>query len=170
MNNYPSQLADVTGQTPKNVIQPQPAGFASRLVAFLIDLFLVNTGLVVATAVTLTLLRYFDFGNLFTVGGEGTGLGRLVVGVMGSITFLVTYFVYPVFFWVLAGQTPGKRLMGLRVIRTDGQPLTVARAVRRALGYWLSAFPLLLGFLWVLQDDRRQGWHDYLADTYVIYV
>jgi uncharacterized RDD family membrane protein YckC len=170
VNNYPNQLADVTWQTPKNIIQPQTAGFASRLIAFLVDLFLVNTGLVATTAVTVLLLRYFDFGNFFSVADEPTGLGRLVVGLMATVTFLTTYFVYPVFFWVLAGQTPGKRLMGLRVVRTDGQPFTVARAVIRALGYWLSAFPLFLGFLWILQDDRRQGWHDYLADTYVIYV
>lgn len=170
MNKYSSQLANVAWQTPTNTIQPQTAGFASRLIAFLVDLFLVNTGLVVATSVTVLLLRYFDFGNLFSVADEPTELGRLVVGLVATVTFLTTYFVYPVFFWVLAGQTPGKRLMGLRVVRTDGQPLTVDRAVLRALGYWLSAFPLFLGFLWLLQDDKRQGWHDYLADTYVIYV
>jgi len=76
---------------------------------------------------------------------------------------------YPVVFWVLLGQTPGKLLMGVRIARTNGQRLTIGRALLRYLGYWLSAIPLGLGFFWVLVDDQRQGWHDKLAGTYVIY-
>ena len=76
---------------------------------------------------------------------------------------------YPVVFWVLLGQTPGKLLMGVRIARTNGKRLTIGRALLRYLGYWLSAIPLGLGFLWVLVDDQRQCWHDKLADTYVIY-
>lgn len=59
--------------------------------------------------------------------------------------------------------------MGVRIARTNGKPLTIGRALLRYLGYWLSAIPLGLGFFWVLVDDQRQGWHDKLADTYVIY-
>ncbi|HMN26805.1 MAG TPA: RDD family protein [Caldilineaceae bacterium] len=147
----------------------QQAGFASRFCAFFIDLLLINGALIIAAAVTALLLRYFNYNNLFARGEEPTELASLIVRLVSAVTFLITYFVYPVFFWVIAGQTPGKRLMGLRVIRTNGQRLTVGRAIGRAFGYWISALPLFLGFIWILFDGHRQGWHDKVADTYVIY-
>jgi uncharacterized RDD family membrane protein YckC len=147
----------------------QPAGFASRFCAFFIDLLLINGALITASAVTALLLRYFNYNQIFARGEEPTELARIIVSVVSALTFLVTYFVYPVFFWVIAGQTPGKRLLGLRVIRTNGQRLTVGRAIRRAFGYWISIISLCLGFIWILFDSHRQGWHDKFADTYVIY-
>jgi uncharacterized RDD family membrane protein YckC len=59
--------------------------------------------------------------------------------------------------------------MGLRVVTIDGKPLTFGRAVVRMFGYFISTVPLYLGFAWVLIDNRRQGWHDKLARTCVIY-
>jgi uncharacterized RDD family membrane protein YckC len=147
----------------------QHAGFASRLAAFAVDLVIINVALIVFTAAAGTVLRYFNFDNIFNIGEEPTALGRAIVSVIGAVTFLVTYFGYPVFFWVLIGQTPGKRLLGLRVIRTDGQQLGVGRAVLRVFGYWISAIPLFFGFAWILFDGQRQGWHDKIAGTYVIY-
>jgi uncharacterized RDD family membrane protein YckC len=150
-------------------LMSQQAGFASRFCAFFIDLLLINGALITAAAVTALLLRYFNYNQLFARGEEPTELARLIVSGVSALIFLVTYFVYPIFFWVIAGQTPGKRLLGLRVIRTNGQRLTVGRALRRAFGYWISALPLFLGFIWILFDDQRQGWHDKVADTYVVY-
>jgi len=59
-------------------------------------------------------------------------------------------------------------LMGLRLVRTDGQRLHIGNAIRRELGYVVSAI-LFLGYLWVLFDNRRQGFHDKLAGTIVVY-
>ena len=55
------------------------------------------------------------------------------------------------------------------MVRSNGQPLKLGSAIRRVIGYYLSFFALFIGFLWILLDDRRQGWHDKLADTIVIY-
>ncbi len=55
------------------------------------------------------------------------------------------------------------------MLRSNGEKLSFWRAVRRAVGYALAALPLFLGFFWILMDDRRQGWHDKLADTVVVY-
>lgn len=66
------------------------------------------------------------------------------------------------------GQTPGKMLMGLQVIKTDGTEIEDIDAVMRTLGYTVNTFALLLGWLWVFVDDESQGWHDKLARTYVI--
>ena len=59
--------------------------------------------------------------------------------------------------------------MGLRVVTVKGERVKPLRAVFRYLGYILAALPLFLGFAWILVDDRRQGWHDKLSGTYVIY-
>jgi uncharacterized RDD family membrane protein YckC len=156
-------------RTAPDIVFDQHAGFASRLAAFAVDLAIINFTLILCTAAVGTVLRYFNFDNIFNIGEEPTTLGRIIVSVVGAVSFLVTYFGYPVFFWVMIGQTPGKRLLGLRVIQTDGQLLGVGRAVLRVFGYWISTIALFFGFAWILFDGQRQGWHDKIAGTYVIY-
>ncbi len=72
-------------------------------------------------------------------------------------------------FWVIRQATPGKLAFSLRVVdaRTGGT-ITVAQGIVRYLGYIVSAMPLGLGFLWVLFDEKKQGWHDKLAQTVVL--
>jgi uncharacterized RDD family membrane protein YckC len=82
--------------------------------------------------------------------------------------YYIVSFLYDVSFWVLSGQTPGKRVLGVRVMRTDGKRLTLGKAVLRRIGYWVSAI-FFLGFLWILVDNRRQAFHDKLAGTIVTY-
>lgn len=76
---------------------------------------------------------------------------------------------YNITFWCVLGQTPGKWLMGIKIVGAGGNMPTFAQAVIRVLGYLLSALPFYLGFLWVL-GPRRRAWHDQLARTEVIYV
>jgi uncharacterized RDD family membrane protein YckC len=75
--------------------------------------------------------------------------------------------LYFVLFTDLTGRTPGKWLMGLRVVRTGGGDITLGRAVLRSIGYTVSLIPLGAGFFWVLVDDERRGWHDHIAGTKV---
>jgi len=79
--------------------------------------------------------------------------------------------------WRLFGQTPGKALLGLEVVRTrgvapgpaGGATVSVPRGLLRLLGYLISALPLFAGFLWVLVDNHRRAWHDHIAGTSVVY-
>jgi uncharacterized RDD family membrane protein YckC len=77
--------------------------------------------------------------------------------------------VYFVLFYSSTGQTVGKYIMGIRVVRLDGKHMTLVGSIIRWLGLIVSMLPLGLGFLWVLIDDRRQAWHDKLAHTCVVY-
>ena len=77
--------------------------------------------------------------------------------------------LYYVFFWSLTGQTLGQRVMGLRVVRLNSRRLGFRLSLVRWIGYQLCIFTLGIGFLWVLIDDRRMGWHDKLARTCVVY-
>jgi uncharacterized RDD family membrane protein YckC len=76
---------------------------------------------------------------------------------------------YHVFFWALTGQTPGKALLGVRVVTTNGHRISPWRGILRFFGYFLAVIPLGIGLLWIMVDDQRQGWHDKLAKTFVIY-
>jgi uncharacterized RDD family membrane protein YckC len=135
------------------------AGVASRGVALVVDAFAV----VVATAV---------------VGGAASLVGAVVGGVrpdwlaqtllsLATVAISVGYFSL---FWHTVGQTPGMRLMGVRVLsgRNDGR-LSVWQALLRTIGLALAIIPCFLGFVPALFDRRRRALPDYLAGTVVVY-
>ena len=150
------------------------AGFASRLLAMIIDtviLVLVYVGLTWFISVSVKLLpigRVFGFSLSALLGEEGSG--QLVSTETVIAVFTLSTIVYYVFFWMMTGQTLGMMLLGLRVVTVEGRRLTVWRAILRFLGYMIAALPFFLGFAWILVDNRRQGWHDKIAGTYVAYV
>ena len=90
-------------------------------------------------------------------------LAALVLAV--SPLFIVAYSLA---FWCTIGQTPGKWLMGIKIVGANGGRVTVARAAP-VVGYLVSALPFYLGFLAVL-GPRRLSWHDRFAHTEVVYV
>lgn len=90
----------------------------------------------------------------------------IYVTVGGGLLISAVYFV---FFWTLAGVTPGKALAGLRVVTRDGRHLSLVRSIIRLFGYWVSTLLYGLGYLWIAIDNRREAWHDKIARTAVIY-
>ena len=142
-------------------LRGQYAGFVSRMLAYGIDIvvivvMLVAFGWLVETVTTLFPPVLFDPTELLQIAIAG-------------VVVIVTSALYYLFFWTLTGQTPGKMLLGLRVVSLDGSSLTFWQALRRFAGYFLSALVLYAGYWWVLFDNRRQGWHDKLAGTIVVY-
>ena len=124
------------------------AGFGRRLAAYLLDAVIVG----VAT-------------SLVSFGVQGVGNDGVFVGVQALL--MLATIAYYVYFWHTSGTTPGKQALGLRVVNARGESLTVGQAIIRYVGYIVSALPLFLGFFWALRQERR-GWHDLIADTYVI--
>ncbi|GAA5334019.1 MULTISPECIES: RDD family protein [Thermus] len=77
---------------------------------------------------------------------------------------------YYVAFTALYGATPGKMLLGIKVVRLDGKPVDWLTAfMREVVGKTLSTLPLLLGYFWAFFHPKRQAWHDLIADTLVVY-
>ncbi len=70
--------------------------------------------------------------------------------------------------WAWKGTTVGGIVLGLKVVRVDGLPVTFAVALVRALAAAFSIVVLFLGFLWIAWDAERQGWHDKIAGTVVL--
>lgn len=67
------------------------------------------------------------------------------------------------------GQTLGKRAMGIRVVRTDGQALSMLDAfLRNVIGYFVSIITIFIGFIWAIFDKENQAVHDKIAGTIVI--
>jgi uncharacterized RDD family membrane protein YckC len=78
--------------------------------------------------------------------------------------------VYHIGFWAWKGTTVGGIICQLRVVRVLGEPIRFIDALVRGLSGLFSIGVLGLGFLWVLKDPERQGWHDRIAGTYVVKV
>ena len=91
-----------------------------------------------------------------------------LVGALLAVSWTVIAGLYFVLFWSAAGQTPGMRLLGLRVHTTAGGVPSVGRSIVRMVGLVLSIALLFVGFVPVLFDERRRGLADFIAGTSVL--
>jgi uncharacterized RDD family membrane protein YckC len=92
----------------------------------------------------------------------------LVGAIAGAAWFLVVV-AYFVGFWSTVGQTPGMRIMRLRVCTRANAPPRLSRSLVRLAGLVLAIIPCFAGFLPALVDERRRALHDFLAGTIVVY-
>jgi uncharacterized RDD family membrane protein YckC len=143
---------------PTRTVPAANAGLVSRGVAFAIDLLVVSL--------------------IFVIGSALAGLASSAVGgfrpewlavTLAAVSAALLEIVYFAGFWSLAGQTPGMRLLRLRVLGPGGAGLGFGRALVRLVGTWLAMVPFFLGFLPILFDDRRRGLQDFMAGTVVAY-
>jgi uncharacterized RDD family membrane protein YckC len=146
-------VSDLSEKELARDVSPVPAGFLRRFLALLTDILLV--GIVVDVV---------EFAYRLGSGKEALSMGY-ERGFGGSFLLFTAYCV------ILLGengQTLGKRLFDIRVVRSDGSPITYGRAFFRTILYVVSWVPFSLGFLWALWDRRKQAWHDKIVDTVVI--
>jgi uncharacterized RDD family membrane protein YckC len=142
---------------------PAPAihyeGLVTRTIAFSIDAAAINLiAIVVAVAV----------GLCVSVLDLPDGVKTAVIAV-GGVVYLIWTVAYFVTFWSTTGQTPGNRLLRIRVCRADGAgALPPRQALLRLVALLLAALPLFAGLLPILVDDRRRGLHDMIARTVVV--
>jgi uncharacterized RDD family membrane protein YckC/cytoskeletal protein CcmA (bactofilin family) len=101
-------------------------------------------------------------------------LDVVLLGVIGAFAHLETPWIFLIalaYFagmWTWKGTTIGGTVLGLKVIRLDGQPLAFMVGLVRALAAGFSIIVLFLGFLWIAWDPEKQGWHDRIAGTVVL--
>lgn len=131
--------------------QMEYVGFWVRVGATLIDSLLI-------VAITSPLL-------FFIYGANGSS-------VQGPANVLISY-VFPtvavIGFWLLKQATPGKIVLGARIVDAKtGLPPTSGKLVVRYFAYFVSMIPLGLGFFWAAFDSKKQAWHDKLAGTVVV--
>lgn len=135
------------------------AGIISRAAAFVVDSLLTVLGILICS-VGWGLVHAVFTGTFDT----GTRLGPAAVLAFSPLVFGL----YCVIGWSWAGLTVGKALMGLRVVDRAGARPSIARSIVRVLGYIVSSI-LWVGFIWIAIDRDREGFHDKIARTRVIY-
>lgn len=132
-------------------------GFFRRLIAFLLDSFVI-------ALITYTVYYTVEtFVGVFSNGDPAKGLSYAWQALSYSLPAL-----YFILFWGSAGQTPGKAALGLKVINESGGPVGYGTAFLRYIGYTISFLILGLGFIWIIFDGRKQGWHDKIPGTVVV--
>ena len=137
---------------------PVYEGMVTRGIAFAVDAALINlVALIVSVSVGLA-LSVLD-------PSSSVEKAALAVGGAAYVVWTIAYFVT---FWSTTGQTPGDRLLQIRVRRADGGVLRPRKSLLRLGAMMLCAIPLFAGFLPILVDNRRRGLHDMLAGTVVV--
>jgi uncharacterized RDD family membrane protein YckC len=100
-------------------------------------------------------------------------LDLVLVGIVSSFVggmpwALIIALAYFSGMWAWKGTTVGGIVLGLKVVRLDGQSVTFPVALVRGLAAGFSIVVLFLGFIWIAWDREKQGWHDRIAGTVVL--
>ena len=141
---------------------PAPAvgyvGLATRIVSFTIDAALITfVDIIIGVGAALILSLLHIPHDL-----------RVVLAAIGAAAYIVGSIAYFAIFWATTGQTPGARVMQIRVLTSDGARVKPRWAILRCIGVVLAALPLFAGFALILFDSRRRGFQDVLARTVVV--
>jgi uncharacterized RDD family membrane protein YckC len=145
---------------PLRDVRPIYAGVVTRALALAIDAVAVNGVLLLISAAIALVVSGLTSGNQSASGGAIA---------LGAGAWVAIACAYLALFWALTGRTPGMAFLGLRVLSLEGEYLTARQAMRRVVGFAVSALCLMLGFLSVLVEERRRGWHDRSAGSVVLY-
>jgi uncharacterized RDD family membrane protein YckC len=136
------------------------AGFMRRTVAFVLDNIIIG---LISTTLAVAILgnEYLQLSQQKTLASQLDW--RLLIFEQGLPA------IWVIAFWMTWMATPGKLLLDCQIVDANsmGKPQTIQLVVRY-LSYLISAIPLGLGFIWIIFDKRKQGWHDKLAKTLVI--
>jgi uncharacterized RDD family membrane protein YckC len=134
-------------------------GLVTRTLAFAVDAAVIN-GVAAGVGVVL--------GLALSILELPSGFQDFLVA-LGAFAWFVWTIGYFVTFWSSTGQTPGNRLLRIRVCDArDRTPLRPRRSFMRLVYLLLAALPLFLGFVPILLDSRRRGVHDMLARSVVV--
>jgi uncharacterized RDD family membrane protein YckC len=142
----------------------EPADRGIRLAAYIVDT------LIVSAMVYGPFLAAFAIGAAAGPGGDAMNTGIIAGMILGCVGFIV-------WAWLMirgvarSGQSIAKKMLGIRVVRTDGSPATLGRIfwLRNVVNGLISVVPLyfLIDVLFIFAEDR-QCLHDKLADTIVV--
>ena len=126
----------------------EKAGAGTRLVSYIIDAII----LWIISAIV---------GFIFMALGVGYVAASIIIGILISLGYFTYFFGN--------GQTPGMKVMKIKLCGTDGTyPIGYGKGFLRWIGMLISGMVIGIGYLWILIDKDKQGWHDKIAGTYVV--
>jgi uncharacterized RDD family membrane protein YckC len=134
------------------------APFLLRCGAILIDYIL----LVAVPVLSLLLGRYFAYDGAKLLNSEISNTGWLITVLLALTDFVILP--------LIVGQSVGKILTGLRVVKADGSPATLKSLfLRHLVGYPITVLTIGLGFFLSVFSSKGRALHDFIANTVVIY-
>jgi len=159
----PEETLDI--QTPENVaFGYQVAGLGSRFIATLVD-----TTIIILLQVVVVVVASLIIAAVSSVAYSDE-LSGWVIAILGLIASLFSWGYYVFFEMLWNGQSPGKRWVGLRVIRADGTPITLSESLIRNLARLVDFLPAAYGVgivtMFIDKQSRRLG--DLAASTLVV--
>jgi uncharacterized RDD family membrane protein YckC len=140
------------------------ASFFQRFAAWSIDrailfIFYVLGSFAVGVASGVYTNSRMDVPNLLLSLGVGV---VMLVSILGD-------FLYFGYFWSRRERSIGMGIMNIRVVKTDGHPLSfIIAGLRGSVGYYVSGFCFGLGYLWFFVDKQQETWHDKIFNTVVL--
>lgn len=139
------------------------AGFWKRYAAYVIDGLIVGViGAIIGGIVGAVL------GGMLAAGRAGTGAAVAVQVVVQLLSLGLGAAYYAGFHASSAQATPGKQLIGIKVVRGDGEQITLARGIGRYFATILSSLILCIGWIMAGFTERKQALHDMVCDTVVV--
>ena len=140
------------------------AGFWIRFVAYMIDNLLL--GVVNSIVTVAAMIPFISTAR----GGDPFESAAFLIAYGGSVLFSVALnAAYEAYFLGKSGATPGKAVLGLKVIRPDGRPLTWKTGLYRFFAKILSSLTLSIGYMMAGWDEEKRALHDRILDTRVVY-
>jgi uncharacterized RDD family membrane protein YckC len=147
--------------TPENIsFNFDVAGIGSRFMAALVDVAIYGVISIAAGLITLQIINRLDDDHLISV----------IVAVYTGLDFVLYWGYYILFEIIWGGQSPGKRLLKLRVVRLDGTPADAGQIVMRNIGRLVDIFPgfYAVGVITMFLNDQSRRLGDLAAGTLVV--
>lgn len=150
------------------------ASIGNRFLAVAIDHSIQFLTIFLVAWIFISITGFGQDSSTDTVGQMLTEMPKWTIAIMILVIFVIFAAYFIVFEWLWNGQTPGKRLLKLRVIREDGRPLTLWEAIARNLlrvfdaipGFILPVYSIGLIVIFLSNRDQRVG--DIFAGTVVV--
>ena len=158
------QIQTIVGST---TTQAEYASFGRRAVANIIDV------IILALAIYLPL---FVIGFFIGISGSSNNINNsqgptgFILSIIQQLITIGANILYPLYFIGSRGQTPGKMIVKIKVLRLDQKepPGYTTAFLREIVGKILSSMVFALGYFWMLWDDKKQTWHDKIASTIAV--
>ena len=148
------------------------AHFGQRLIGVLLDALILAALVAIPVIIGIALIA-----NGVTTNADGTSEVTNGTAVAIAVIFFIIAFIIGVLYEPLLtarqgpknGQTPGRSVAGIRITNLQGGPIGAGQAWGRYLfKAFFSGSVFYLGYLWMLWDTNKQGWHDKVANTLVL--
>ena len=143
----------------------ETVGFGIRALAAVIDRLVLSTIVIVFFIIGCIAIRITAYLQSGVSSLPHYNTSVLILTYFVIVLLEIAYYSY---FHACTGQTVGKMFCGIKVVDNRGELISYRRAFCRWIGYMLSALPFYLGLFWVALDRAHQGWHDKIAETYVV--